>query len=108
MIGSRVGCFTSGTHCTHWIKVSRDSSVGIATRYVLGCPGIESRWGRVFPHPYRSDLEPTQPPVKWVPSYSRGYSGRGVTLSTHLYLALKLKKECHYTSTAPLRLYDKL
>jgi hypothetical protein len=28
----------------------RDSSVGIATRYSLECPGIESRWGRVFPH----------------------------------------------------------
>ena len=29
----------------------RDSSVGIATRYGLDGPGIESRWGRDFPHP---------------------------------------------------------
>ena len=28
----------------------RDSSVGIATRYGLNGPGIESRWGRDFPH----------------------------------------------------------
>ena len=29
---------------------NRDSSVGIATRYGLEGPGIESRWGRNFPH----------------------------------------------------------
>ena len=28
--------------------VGRDSSVGTATRYGLGGPGIESRWGRDF------------------------------------------------------------
>ena len=33
-------------------KVGRDSPVGIATRYGLDDPGIESRWGgRDFPHP---------------------------------------------------------
>ena len=34
----------------------RDSSIGIATRYGLGCPGIESRWGGDFPHPSRPAL----------------------------------------------------
>ena len=35
-------------------KVGRDSSVGIATRYALEGPGIESPWGEVFPtHPDR-------------------------------------------------------
>jgi hypothetical protein len=29
---------------------SRDSSVGIATRYGLDCPGIGSRWGPDFPY----------------------------------------------------------
>ena len=29
---------------------NRDSSVGIATRYRLDGPEIETRWGRVFPH----------------------------------------------------------
>ena len=50
----------------------RDSSVGIATRYGLDGTGIESRWGRGFPHPSRHALEPTQPPVQWVPGLSRG------------------------------------
>ena len=31
------------------IAGGRDSSVGIATRYGLYGPGIESRWGRDFP-----------------------------------------------------------
>ena len=47
------------------------SSVGIATSYGLDGPGIESRWGRDFPHPSIPALEPTQPPVQWVPALSR-------------------------------------
>jgi hypothetical protein len=35
----------------------RDSSVGIATRYGLEGPGIESRWGRDFSHPFRPALD---------------------------------------------------
>ena len=50
----------------------RDSSVGIATRYGLDGPGIESRWGRDFPHPSTPALGPTQPPIQWVPGLSRG------------------------------------
>jgi hypothetical protein len=44
-------------------EVSRDSSVGMATRYGLHSPGIKSRWGRDFLH---------QPPIEWVPGRSRG------------------------------------
>jgi len=47
--------------------VGQDSSVGIATRYGLDGPGIESRWGRDFPRPSRPALGPTQPPIQWVP-----------------------------------------
>jgi len=41
------------------LLVGRDSSVGIATCYVLDGPGIESRWGRDFPHPSKPALGPT-------------------------------------------------
>jgi hypothetical protein len=39
----------------------------IATRYGLEGHGIESHRGRDFPHPSRPALEPTQPPIQWVP-----------------------------------------
>ena len=38
--------------------MGRDSSVGIATRYGLDGPGIESRWGEDFLHPSRLALGP--------------------------------------------------
>jgi hypothetical protein len=47
------------------------SSFSIATGYGLDGPGIESRWGRDFPHLSRPALGPTQPPVQWVPGLSR-------------------------------------
>ena len=62
------------------------SVVGIATRYRLEGPGIESRWGRDFPHLSRPAPRPIQPPVQWVPGLSRRQSGRGVVLTTHPYL----------------------
>ena len=41
------------------VNVGRDGIVGIATRYGLDGPGIESLWGRDFPHPSRPALGPT-------------------------------------------------
>ena len=57
--------------------VGRNSSVGIATRYGLDDPGIESRWGRDFPNPSRPALGPSQPPIKWVPVLIAGSKAAG-------------------------------
>ena len=51
---------------------SRDSSVGITTRYGLDGPGIESLWGRDFLPLSRPALGPTQLPIQWVLILSRG------------------------------------
>jgi len=40
--------------------MGQDSVIGIATRYGLDCAGIESRWGREFPHGSGPALGPTQ------------------------------------------------
>ena len=53
------------------------SVVGIEIRYGLDGPGIESRWGRDFPHLSRPALGPTQTPVQWVPGLSRGVKAAG-------------------------------
>jgi hypothetical protein len=64
-------------------NADRDSCIRIATRYGLGGPGIESRWGQDFPHSSRPALEPIQSSIQWVPDPSRGLSDRGVALTTH-------------------------
>ena len=48
------------------------SIVGIATAYRLDGPGIESRWGRDFPHLSIPALRSTHPPVQGVPGLTRG------------------------------------
>jgi hypothetical protein len=58
--------------------VGQDSSVGIATRYGLNGPEIESRWGRDFSQPSIPALGPTQPPIQWVPGVFPGGKAAGV------------------------------
>jgi len=87
-----LSCFNAGLLKIFYFP-GRHSSVGIAARYGLDGPGIETQWGRDFPHPSRPGLGPTQPPIQWAPSLSRGYSGRGVVLTTHPHLAPRLKNE---------------
>jgi hypothetical protein len=57
--------------------MSRDILVGIATRYELDGPGIESRWGRDFQHFSIPTLGPTQSPVRLVPGPFAGDKAAG-------------------------------
>ena len=66
-----------------------NSSVCIGTRYGLDGPGIESRWGRDFPHPPRPAVGPTQPPIQWVSGH-RGSRDVQVPTQEDLY--------CHMSS----------
>jgi hypothetical protein len=71
---------------------SRDSSVGIATRYGLEAPGIKSRWGEIF-CTYPDRLR--GPPSLLYDGYRvfpGGKSGRGVMLTTHPLLVPRLRK----------------
>jgi hypothetical protein len=70
---------------TSSVSVGRDSVVGIATRYVMDGPGIESRWGGArFSAPVQNG------PGAHLASCTRGagypswgYSGRAMALTTH-------------------------
>ena len=62
---------------TVFVCLTRGSSFGIANRYGLDGPGIESRWGRDFPHLFRPALGPTQPPIQWVPGLFPGGKAAG-------------------------------
>ena len=77
----------------------RDSSIGIATRYGLDDPVAEFRWGRDFLPSSRPALGPTQPPIQCAPGQCRGYSGRGMELTTLHHISPRLKKK------VPLHLY---
>jgi hypothetical protein len=71
-----------------YLKISGPgSSVGIATVYGLDGPGIESRWGRNFPHLSRPALgaHPASCTMG-TGSFLGVKSGRDVTLTPHSLL----------------------
>jgi len=61
--------YVCGSLCSTYGPVS---VVGIGTAYGLDGPGIESGWGRDFPHLSRPALRPIQPSVQWVLGLSPG------------------------------------
>jgi len=73
--------------------VGADSSVGITTRFGLGGPGNE------FPHPSRSVLGPTQPPIQCVSGGKAVAAWRWITYS---HLAPRLQKKYGYISPPSL------
>ena len=78
------------------------SSVGIASSYELDGSGIESRWGRDFPHLSRPALGPTRPPVQCVLGSTRGKERPGREADPSHPSSAVLKKEYSYTSTPPM------
>jgi hypothetical protein len=74
--------------------VDRDSSVGIATRYGLDAPGIESRCGGGggFSAPVQTGPGAHPTPYRMgTVLFPAGKSGRDVVLTTHPNLAPKLR-----------------
>jgi hypothetical protein len=66
--------FNKIAHDFHWIILTWNglgSTVGIATDYVLDGPGLNPGGDEIF-RLSRPALGPTQPPVPWVPAFSRG------------------------------------
>jgi hypothetical protein len=77
--------------------VGRDSSVGIATRYGLDFPAIESQRGWDLSYRFRPALGPTQPLIKSVPGLFRGGKAAGSSswLSTPSSAKVKERVELH-------------
>ena len=58
-------------------NVGWDSVVGIATRYGLVAPGSNRVGGKYFCTRSDQPLDPTQPPVQWVPGLVPGGKAAG-------------------------------
>jgi hypothetical protein len=73
--------------------MGRDSSVGIATRYELGGPGIESQWGAKFSAPVQTG--PGALPASYTMGTESfpGVKRPGLGIDHPPHLASRLKKE---------------
>jgi hypothetical protein len=88
--------------CFHYATNRQDGVDGIATRYGLEGPGIESRWGEIFrtyPHRLRGPPNLLYNGYRVFPG---GKGGRGVMLTTHPLIVPRLRKRWAIT---PLTLW---
>jgi len=79
-----------------------DIVASTATSYKLDGPAIESWWKQIF------QTSPQAHPVsctKGTGSLCRKQSSRGMAVTTHPHLMLRLKKENSYTPTPPVALH---
>jgi len=74
-------------------SMDRESVISTATSYGLNGPGIESRWGRVFPHPPTNPEDLPASCTTDTGSIFHRQSDNGMALNTRLYIVAKLKKE---------------
>jgi len=82
--------YTGLTPTTHAQSEDRDSAVGTAIRYRLDGLGIESRWGRYFPHPSKPALGSTHNGYR---VFFRGIKRPGHVVDHPPHIAPKLKKK---------------
>jgi hypothetical protein len=81
---------------------------GIATRYVLYGPGIDSQWGRDFPNPFRPAQGPTQPNAQRLPGpFPRGKAA-GEWRWRPMPSSTEAKERVELNSTPPLGLHGLL
>jgi len=73
-------------------RMVRDCSVGIAIRYRLNDPGIESRWGEIIRTRFDRTGGPPSHCTMCTGFLYRRKSNRGVALTTHPYLQPRVKK----------------
>jgi hypothetical protein len=89
--------------CPYMWNFSGRSGTGpgfsLSTLVLLDGPGIESRWGRDFPHLSRPALRPIQ--YNGYRVFPGVRCGRGVTLTPHPLLMPRSKIEYSYNSTLP-------
>ena len=85
-------CFLPDRFIDICMYVGRYRVVDITNRHGQDGPGIESRWGRCFPHPSRESLGPTQPPMQWVPGLPPGVKRPGLVVDQPLPSSAEVKE----------------